>query len=157
MAASVIKVDGKFYPHVFLEEALHSNKHGNSMSRKNYSKKMFVSKKWWSEINFKRLEKALAYKIITDADNNMHLTVELLIDIYSIISSSNNITLKIVNVKPHGFEEIHMDKDLIEDKLYQLIDQLDERKTNRRYFSLALTDNIYPFHDGNGITCKILF
>ena len=157
MAASVIKVDGKFYPHVFSEEAVHSNKHGNSMSRKNYSKKMFVSKKWWSEINFKRLEKALAYKIITDADNNMHLTVELLIDIYSIISSSNNITLTIVNAKPHGFEEIYMDKDLIEDKLYQLIDQLDERKTNRRYFSLALIDNIYSFHDRNGITWKILF
>ena len=87
----------------------------------------------------------------------MHLTVELLIDIYSIISSSNNITLKIVNAKPHGFEEIYMGKDLIEDKLYQLIDQLDERKTNRRYFSLALIDNIYPFHDRNGITCKILF
>ena len=50
-----------------------------------------------------------------------------------------------------------MDKDLIEDKLYQLIDQLDERKTNRRYISLAVIDNIHPFHDGNGITCKILF
>ena len=143
--------------HIFLEEALDSNKYGNSMSRKNYSKKIFVPEKWWSEINFKRLEKALAYKIITDADNNMHLTVELLIDIYSIISSSNNITLKTVNAKLHGFEEIYMDKDLIEDELYQLIDQLDERKTNRRYFSLALIDNIHPFHDWNGITCKILF
>ena len=36
-----------------------------------------------------------------------------------------------------------MDKDLIEDKLCQLIDQL--------------LDNIHPFYDGNGKTCKILF
>ena len=34
----------------------------------------------------------------------------------------NNITLRRVNIKPYGYDKIYMDKDLIEDKLYQLKD-----------------------------------
>ena len=50
-----------------------------------------------------------------------------------------------------------MSKDLIEDKLYQLIDQFNERKINHRDFSFALPDNIHPLYDGNGRTCEMLF
>ena len=52
----------------------------------------------------------------------MHLTVDSLKEIYNIITSSNNITLRKVNVKPYGFDEMYVDKELIEDKLYQIID-----------------------------------
>ena len=45
-----------------------------------------------------------------------------------------------------------MDKDLIEDKLYQLQDQLNERKNNNRGFYSALHYNIHSFHDGTGTT-----
>ena len=45
-----------------------------------------------------------------------------------------------------------MDKDLIEDKLYQLQDQLNERKNNDRGFYSALHYNIHSFHDGTGTT-----
>lgn len=49
-----------------------------------------------------------------------------------------------------------MDKYLIEGKLYQLMDQFKE-KINHREFFLVLIENIYPFYDGNGKTCKMLF
>ena len=43
-------------------------------------------------------------------------------DINDIITGSNNIFLKKIDVKPCGYDEMHKDKDLIKDKLYQLID-----------------------------------
>ena len=52
----------------------------------------------------------------------MYLTVDSLIDISNIITGSNNITLRKVNVKAYGNYKMYMDKHLIADKLYQLID-----------------------------------
>ena len=49
-----------------------------------------------------------------------------------------------------------MDKDLIEDKLYQVIDQFNERKINHGDFYFALLCSIYPFYHENGRICKIL-
>ena len=43
-----------------------------------------------------------------------------------------------------------MDKDLIKDKLYQLIDQFSETKTNPRDLYFALLDNIHPIYNENG-------
>ena len=59
--------------------------------------------------------------------------------------------------KPYGCDKMYMDEVLIEDKLYQLRDQFIERKINHRYFYLVILQNIHPFYDGNGRTCKILF
>ena len=56
----------------------------------------------------------------------MYLTVDSLVEINNIISGSNNITLRKVNVKPYGFDKVYMDKELIEDKLYQIIDQFNK-------------------------------
>ena len=70
------------------------------------------------------------------------LTVDSLIDINSIITGLNNITKGKINAKPYGYEKMYMDKDLIEYKLYQLIDQL--------------INDMYPFYEGNGTTCTIL-
>ena len=75
----------------------------------------------------------------------MYLTVDLLIYINNIITGSNNITLRKVNVKPYGYDKMYMDKHLIENKLYQLIYQFTERKINDRDFYFALLDNIHPF------------
>ena len=58
----------------------------------------------------------------------MYLTVASLIEVNNIITGSKDITLKELNIKPYGFDEIHMDKDLIENKLYQIIDQFNERE-----------------------------
>ena len=78
-----------------------------------------------SDINFERLENALVYiqNNLMDSDDDKYLTVDSLIDINNIITSSNNITPRNVNVKPCGFDKMYMDKDLIEGKLYQLVDQ----------------------------------
>ena len=76
-----------------------------------------------------------------------------MIDINNIITGSNNISLRKVNVKTYGYDEIYMNKDLIESKLHQLIDQYSEIKINHTDTS----NNIHPFYDGNGRTCKTLF
>ena len=83
----------------------------------------------------------------------MYLTFDSLMDLKNVITGSNNITLRKVNVKPYGFDKIYVDKDLIKDRLYKLIDQYDEPKINYRGFYFALFDNIH----GNGRACKILF
>ena len=52
---------------------------------------------------------------------------------------------------------MYIDKDLIEDKLYQIIDQFNERKiTTTTFYSIPL-NKTYPFYDRRGRTCKILF
>ena len=58
----------------------------------------------------------------------MYITVDSLIDINNIITSSNNVTLRKVNVKPYGYDKMYMDQDLIEDKLYELTDQIELNK-----------------------------
>ena len=49
-----------------------------------------------------------------------------------------------------------MDKDLIEDKLYQIIGQFNERKITPARFNSILPNKIHPFYDGNCKPCKIL-
>ena len=50
-----------------------------------------------------------------------------------------------------------MNKDLIEDKLCQIIDQFNEKKITPVKFYSILLNKIHPFYDGNGITRKTLF
>ena len=87
----------------------------------------------------------------------MYLTVDSLIEINKMITGSNNITLKKVNLKPYGFDKMYMDNKLIEDNLYQIIDQFNERKIISTKFHSILLNKIHPFYDGNGRTCQILF
>ena len=63
---------------------------------------------------------------LIEFDDNI-LTVDSLIDINNIITGSNNITLRTGNVKPCGYKKIYMDNNLTEDKLYQLVDQFNEK------------------------------
>ena len=85
-------------------------------------KKILISEKVSGYINFERLRKALIYikSNLIDSDNKIYLTVDSLININNAIISSNNITLKIVNIKPYGHHKMYMNKDLKEHKLYQL-------------------------------------
>ena len=52
---------------------------------------------------------------------------------------------------------MYIDKDLIEDRLYQIIDQFNERKIKRVTFYWILQYEIHRFYDRNGKTCKIQF
>ena len=90
---------------------------------------------------------------LIDSNENRYFTVDLLIDLNNIITGSNNITLRKVNVKLCRYDNMYRDKD----KLYQLVDQFNERKIYQRDFYSEFHDNIHPFFDGNGRTCKILF
>ena len=50
-----------------------------------------------------------------------------------------------------------MDKDLIENKLYKIIDQFNERKTTpAQLYSIRLKKS-HPFYGGNGRTSKSMF
>ena len=83
--------------------------------------------------------------------------VDSLMEINNIITGSNKITWRRVDVKPHGFNRLHMYKDPIEDKFFQMNDQLSERKiTPTKFYSIPLNE-INSFTDGNGKRCKILF
>ena len=62
------------------------------------------------------------------------MTVDSLEDINYIITGVNNITLRQVNVKTCRCDKMYMYKDLIEDKLYWLIDLFNERRINHRVF-----------------------
>ena len=122
-------------------------------------KETLISEKEFTESNYKRLQKALVYKEnnLIDSDDGMYLTVDSLIEINNIIASSNDITLRKVNVKPYGFDKMYMDKELIEDHLDEIIDQFSERKiASTKFYSIFLS-KIHPFYNENGRTCKILF
>ena len=69
-----------------------------------------------------------------DTNGGMYLTVDSLTEINDIMTDLNSITLRKVNVKPHGFDKSYMDKELIEDKAYQIIDQFYERKITSTKF-----------------------
>ena len=81
-----------------------------------------VTEKELSNLNFKRLKKALicVKSDLIDSDNNMQLAVDSLIDINNITIDSNNFTLGKVNVKPYGYDDMYIDKDLVEEKVYQI-------------------------------------
>ena len=74
-----------------------------------------ISEKEFTEINYKRLQKALVYKENNsiDSDGGMYLRGDSLIKIDNIITGSNNVTQRKVNVKPYGFDKMYMDKELI--------------------------------------------
>ena len=84
---------------------------------------------------------------LIDSVGDMYLTVDSLIKTNNAIAASNNITLTKVNVNPYGFDEMYMDKDPIEDMLYQIIDQFNERRIMHVKFYLILLNKIHQFHD----------
>ena len=106
-------------------------------------------------------EKIILRKKILISEKNLS-DINFEISRNNTIAGSNNITLRKVNVhmnviKPYACGKMYMDKYLIEDKMYQLIDQISERKINQRDSYFALLDNIHLFYDGYGKNCKILF
>ena len=80
---------------------------------------------------------------LIDSNGGMYLTADSLIEINKIITSSNNITWRKVNVKPYGFGKLYMDKKLIEDKLYQIIDQFNGRQiTSKKFYSILVNIHV---------------
>ena len=95
-------------------------------------KGIVISEKGFSRTNYERLKKSFGLHketwVLMGSDGNMYLTVAFLIEIVNIVTGSYNITLRKVNANLYGFDKMYMDKELIENKLYQIIDQFNERK-----------------------------
>ena len=86
-----------------------------------------------------------------DSDVNMYLTVDSIVKLNNINIVSNNIALR-----KYGIGKMYMDKDVIEDKFYRIIDQFNESKITAAKFYSILLNKIHAFYDGNGRSCKIL-
>ena len=76
-------------------------------------KEILISEKDFSETNYKRLQKVLVCieNNLIESDGGMYLTVYSLIEINNIITGSNNITFRKVNVKPYGFDKMYVYKE----------------------------------------------
>ena len=74
----------------------------------------------------------------------------------TIIIDLNIIGLREIIIKPYGCDKMYMDKHWIEEKLYQLIDQSNERKINHRGFPFILFGSTYLFCDKNGRTYYLI-
>ena len=96
-----------------------------------------------------------------DSDGNMYLTVGSLIEINNIITGSNNISLRKFNLMQYGFDNMFITKDLIEDKLFQIMHQFNHKNTPAKFYSILYTKymlyKIHPFYDVNNRTSNILF
>ena len=110
-----------------------------------------------SEDNFFRMVKAYKYiqRELLTIDGDLFLTVDSLITLNNIITNSNNISLRQINVKPAGYNKQYMHFNQIEQELYRLIDQFNDRYISKRYFIKKFLDGIHPFLDGNGRLIKL--
>ena len=86
---------------------------------------------------------------LTNKNDDLFLTADCLIRL-NIIKSSWNIVLGDVNVKPTSYSKIYMDKSFVEVALIQFNDRIISHKD----FCRTFLDQIHPFQDGNGSTCK---
>ena len=109
--------------------------------------------------NFFWMVKAYKYiqRELISTDGDLFLTVDSLVTLNNIITNSNNIFLRHINVKPAGYNKQYMHFNQIESELYRLIDQFNDRYISKRYFIKKFLDEIHPFSDGNGRLIKLCF
>ena len=121
--------------------------------------RILIEEKELSLLNFKRLTQALTYKNteLVTSDGDLLLTVDSLITLNNIITGSNNLSLRSVNVRPAFYKKQYLDFTKIEFELYKLVDLFNDRYITNRQFYQTFLNEIHPFLDGNGRTCKILF
>ena len=87
----------------------------------------------FTDHNYELMQSALEYWI--DKNGKLFLIVDSLITLNNIITDSQNLFLRDVNVKPAGFDKMYLDKTLIESALYQLFDKFNDRKLTQYQFS----------------------
>ena len=106
-------------------------------------------------INFIPMIRACNFKDkeLINKDGDLYLTVDLLIRINNLITDTNNIQLRQINVKPAFYDKQYMDFSRIESELYTLVDKFNERQITPRRFCNIFLDKIHPSSDGNGRTC----
>ena len=107
-------------------------------------------------INMRKAQDFIKENLISK-DGDLFLTVDGLITLNNMITDSNNLNLRTCEVKPAGYDKYYMHSTHIENALYSLVDRFNERKITARQFCYEFLNDIHPFKDGNGRTCKILF
>ena len=112
-----------------------------------------------NHINFIRILRACNFKDkeLINKEGDLYLTFDSLIAINNYVTGSNSMQLRQINVKPAFYDKQYMDFSQIESELYVLVDKFNERQITTRCFCSKFLDEIHPFSDGNGRTCKILF
>lgn len=113
-----------------------------------------------TDTKYERSKKALIYveNNFIDPDGNMYLPVDSLIKENNIIAGWNNIFLRKGNVTLYGFDKIYMDKEILEDKIFQIMYQFIGKKiTPVKCYSILLITFFDTFYHGMGRTCKILY
>ena len=111
-------------------------------------------------MNYYFMKDALEYrnKYLMNKDGDMFLTVDFPIHLNNLITGSNNLELRKANVRPAGYyTKFYMDWCDIESALYTLADHFNDCLITKKDFCERFLNNINPFKDGNGRTCKILF
>ena len=119
-------------------------------------KQILTEERELSDINFQRIETALAYKRKLQTENGkLLLSVDSLITINNIILNANNLELR-KHVRPAGSKKAYMDFFTILPALTGLIDTFNAGKLRPKTFVETFL-KIHPFADRNGRTCKVLF
>ena len=105
------------------------------------------------------MKDALEYrnKYLMNKDGNMFLTVDSLIHLNNLITGSNNLELRKVNIRPAGYYRSYMDWHNVEFALYALVDYFNDCLITKKDFCERFLNDIHPFKDGKDRTCKILF
>ena len=89
--------------------------------------KILVEEREYSEVNYYFMQEALKYK--------KKKNTQRIITLNNIITSSQNIGLRDVNVYPTGYySKMYMDKRHIENALYRLLDQFNDRLISHKDF-----------------------
>ena len=119
--------------------------------------KILIDEKELTATNLERLIQACIYKDteLLTTENDLLLTIDSLITLNNIVTGSHNLSLRLVNVRPAFHKKQYMDFTKIEFELYKLVDN-DRYITIRQLYDTFLNE-IHPFLDGNGRTCKLLF
>ena len=81
----------------------------------------------------------------------------LLIRLNNTVTGSQYMGLRTCDVKPAGVSKWYMSVNKIEPALYGLVDNFSDRKITPRQFCMVFLDEIHPFVNRNGRTCKVLF
>ena len=121
--------------------------------------KILIDKKELTLLNLERLIQAHIYKNteLFTTESDLLLTVDSLITLNNIITGSDNLSLRSVNVRPAFYKNQYLHFTKIEFELYKLVDLFNDRYITNKEFYYGFLNEIHPFLDGNGRTCKILF
>ena len=85
------------------------------------------------------------------------LTVDSLIHLNNLITGSNNLELRKVNVRPTGYYRSYMDWCNVEFALYALVDYFNYCLITKKEFCEMFLNDIHLFKNGNGRTRQISF